>query len=263
MQAAKKNIHGFRYEAGRCEPIEALAVTETPVMLTVNGEDWLVLQCTPLELEALAVGFLFNEGLIRSKDEIASVRVCATGDNVDVWLTHAVEKPAHWQRTSGCTGGVTSATLAVNSTLVNPSPAIDGARLRPDEITALVVRLFEAQDLYKSAGGVHTSALTDGQRILIVAEDIGRHNTLDKIAGRCLLDEIKPAQRVLVTTGRLSSEMVQKAARIGASVVISRTAPSSLSIEMAEQAGITLIGYARRDRFTVYSHPERVISPTP
>ena len=132
--------------------------------------------------------------------------------------------------------------------------------MSPEQVTALLNQLFSVQDLYQSAGGVHTSALSDGKRILISAEDIGRHNTLDKIAGRCLLDGIQPGRRVLITTGRVSSEMMQKAVRIGAAVVISRTAPSSLSIEIAEKSGITLIGYARRDRFTIYCHPQRVVA---
>jgi FdhD protein len=259
MLTAKTNVRCYRFEGGRCQSVETQAVTETSVTLSVNGEDWLALMCTPLEIEALAVGFLFNEGMIHSKDEIASVRVCPTGDNVDVWLTHAVEKPAQWRRTSGCTGGVTGVSTEVKP-VVNPQPFSEGVKLTPEQVTALVNQLFAAQDLYQTAGGVHTSALSDGKSILIAAEDIGRHNTLDKIAGRCLLDGINPRQRVLITTGRVSSEMMQKAARIGASVVISRTAPSSLSIEIAEQSGITLIGYARRDRFTVYCHPQRVVA---
>jgi FdhD protein len=260
MLAAKTNVRCYRFEGGTCQPIETQAITETSVTLTVNGDDWLALMCTPLDIDALAVGFLFNEGLIHSKNEIASVRVCPTGDNVDVWLTHVVEKPAQWRRTSGCTGGVTGVPAVEKHASGGGLPAKDGVTLSPEQITALVTQLFAAQDLYQTAGGVHTSALSDGKRILIATEDIGRHNTLDKIAGRCLLDGINPLQRVLVTTGRVSSEMMQKAARIGASVVISRTAPSSLSIEIAEQSGITLIGYARRDRFTVYCHAERVVT---
>ena len=260
MLSAKKDVTCYRFEGGRCQVTETQAVSETSVTLSVNGEDWLAFMCTPLELEALAVGFMYNEGLLQSKDEIASVRVCPTGDNVDVWLTHAVTKPAQWRRTSGCTGGMTGVSTEIEPPAANPQPSLDGVTLSPEQVTALVSQLFAVQDLYQSTGGVHTSALSDGKRILISAEDIGRHNTLDKIAGRCLLDGIRPRQRVLITTGRVSSEMMQKATRIGAAVVISRTAPSSLSIEIAEKSGITLIGYARRDRFTVYCHPQRVVA---
>jgi FdhD protein len=183
------------------------------------------------------------------------VRACASGDNVDVWLHHAVEQPARWRRTSGCTGGVTA---------VEPdaaAPELRAAPLDPEKISALVEGLFSAQSLYRDTGGVHTSALSDGERIILVAEDIGRHNTLDKLAGRFLLEDVRLENRVLLTTGRISSEMMQKAARLGAGVVISRTSPSSLSIEMARAWGITLIGYARRSRFNVYTHPERLMGP--
>ncbi len=144
-------------------------------------------------------------------------------------------------------------------TQITSQPILDGVVLTPERVCHLIGQLFEAQELYQKVGGVHTSALSDGQQILVRAEDIGRHNTLDKISGRCLLEGIAPAQRILLTTGRISSEMLQKSARIGASVVISRTSPSSLSIRLAEQGLITLIGYAHRHRFNVYTHAERIL----
>jgi FdhD protein len=144
--------------------------------------------------------------------------------------------------------------------LARPEVAFDATRptIRAEAIGALVDQLFEAQSLYRETGGVHTSALSDGERILLVAEDIGRHNTLDKIAGLCMLRRHWPEQRLLITTGRISSEMLQKAARLEAPILISRTSPSSLSIEMAERYGITLIGYARRQRFNLYTNKQRV-----
>jgi FdhD protein len=188
-------------------------------------------------------------------DEVVDVRVCEHGDNVDIWLNRSVEQPQSWRRTSGCTGGVT----AVDA-LARVDVAFDGdqPRVPPEAIGHLVESLFQSQALYRETGGVHTSALSDGERIVIVAEDIGRHNTLDKIAGLCLTNRIWPKTKILITTGRISSEMLQKAARLGAPILISRTSPSSLSIEMAERYGITLIGYARRDRFNVYSNSQRI-----
>ncbi|MFO7585967.1 MAG: formate dehydrogenase accessory sulfurtransferase FdhD [Anaerolineales bacterium] len=254
MRTSKPIEYTF-FRKGKPEVVPAEVIVEKPVNLTVNGELWLTLMCTPIHLEALAIGFLYNEGIIKGMDEVADVRPCENGDNVDVWLTRNVEQPKDWRKTSGCTGGVTSQTESSSGTVGQPN----GACIRPDQVTALAASLFEAQDLYKQTGGVHTSALSDGDRIILSAEDIGRHNTLDKIAGLYLMQKPELAHKILLTTGRISSEMIQKAAKIGAAIVISRTSPSSLSVEIAEKAGITLIGYARRDRFTVYTHPERVI----
>ena len=317
------------YHDGSWERGEAEVIVESSVGLTVNGEFWMTFNCTPLDLEALAVGFLFNEGVIQKKEEIELIQVCERQDNVDVWLNHRVQKPTFWRRTSGCTGGVT----ALDSPLTPPESAevlrqsFDKLRMphvsesevlrqaqhasgtemlqhaphaspedalstshfplptphfplpiphiTPEEVNHLLRLLFETQQLYRSAGGVHTSILSDGVQVLAAAEDIGRHNTLDKIAGLWLLNGRGSSNDYsLVTTGRISSEMMQKAIRIGASRVISCTSPSSLSIRLAEQYGILLIGYARGGRsgtnhrggtdyrFSVYTCQERTVQNT-
>jgi len=258
MITPQKAIQYERYEFKKWKSFDAETIVESPVSLTVNGEVWLTFMCTPLDLEAMSVGFLYNEGILQSMDEVEDVRICEHGDNVDVWLNRSVEQPRSWRRTSGCTGGVT----AVDA-LARVDVSFDGERPRipPEAIGRLVEGLFESQALYRETGGVHTSALSDGEKIVLVAEDIGRHNTLDKIAGLCLMNNVWPETRILITTGRISSEMLQKAARLQSPILISRTSPSSLSIEMAERYGITLIGYARRDRFNVYTHRPRIEFP--
>lgn len=258
MILSKSPIEYIQFEAGAWKNKPADIIVETPVSLTVNGEIWLTFMCTPTDLEAMAVGFLFNEGLIHSIEEVVDVRVCAAGDNVDVWLTSSIEKPDKWRRTSGCTGGITSVDFDTHSDLKTPP---NGILLSPDQIGKLIEMLFDSQDLYRSSGGVHTSALSNGQSIVLVSEDIGRHNTLDKIAGLRLMKHVEVNPSILLTTGRISSEMLQKASRLGASLLISRTSPSSLSIRLADQRGITLIGYARRTSFRVYTHPERLLLP--
>ena len=255
MLTPQKSIHYEQYEFQKWKSFDAETIVETPVSLTVNGEVWLTFMCTPIHLEAMAVGFLYNEGIIETMAEVVDARVCEHCDNVDVWLNRAVTQPASWRRTSGCAGGVTAVDL-----LANPSISLRGIdfAVEADAVGRLVEMLFEAQSLYRETGGVHTSALSDGENILLSAEDIGRHNTLDKIAGLCLMNNIFPEKRILITTGRISSEMLQKAARLNAPILISRTSPSSLSIEMAERYGITLIGYARKHRYNVYSNSHRV-----
>lgn len=255
MISPQKTIHYDRYEFKKWETHDAETIVEAPVSLTVNGKVWLSFMCTPVHLEAMAVGFLFNEGIIARMEEVVDVRLCEHGDNVDVWLDRTVEQPESWRRTSGCTGGVTAVDL-----LARPDVSFsgDGLEVRPEAVEHLVELLFEAQALYRETGGVHTSILSDGEKVIVAAEDIGRHNTLDKIAGLCLMQNAWSPTRILATTGRISSEMLQKAARMQAPILISRTSPSSLSIEMAERYGITLIGYARKHRFNVYTNGHRI-----
>jgi len=261
MPNSSKPIHYYQYKIDRWEKINSEVIIEKAVSLTVNGENWLTFMCTPIDLDAMAIGFLYNEGLINSHQEIASIHVCKNEENVDVWLYHDVKKPVAWYRTSGCTGGVTSVENKIDlSNSIKPK-LYNGALLTPKNITTLIGQLFHSQDVYKVSGGVHTSALSDGDRLHVISEDIGRHNTLDKIAGRCLIEGLNLKRRILLTTGRISSEMLQKSARLGASTVVSRTSPSSLSIQLADLWGITLIGYTRRDRFRIYSHPERLHTP--
>jgi FdhD protein len=252
-----RTIRYIQYLNDGTDLVEGETIVEAPVSLTVNGENWLTFMCTTLQLEELAIGFLFNEGVISNKGELADVRVCEHEDNIDIWLNHSVEKPAKWRRTSGCSGGVTAVELISDGlTALPPTTAI----LTPLQIKALIVRLFESQELYRETGGVHTSILSDGENIIVKAEDIGRHNTLDKIAGALLRLEPVLPHKILITTGRISSEMLQKAARLQVEILISRTSPSSLSIQLAERMGVTLIGYARRNRFNVYAHAERISS---
>jgi FdhD protein len=246
------------YNAGCWEEEQARLITEQPVTLSVNNESWLTFMCTPVDLEGLGVGFLYNENIIQTLEDIASVRVCPGGDNIDIWLNCPVKKPEKWIRTSGCSGGETSVEdNNFPSGLTNPQ---NGVMLPPEMIGIMTNQLLESQDLYRKSGGVHASALSDGEKIILTAEDIGRHNTLDKLAGRSLLEKIKLSKWIVLTTGRITSEMIQKAGRMGATIVISRTSPTSLSVRMAEESGITLVGYARGERFIIYAHPERIHS---
>ncbi len=252
-------VEQILYKVGQRVPIDSEVIVEAPVSLTVNGEIWLTLLCTPIDLEALAVGFLYNESLIQYFDEIDSVHVCSSGNNIDVWINHSVDKPEKWLRTSGCTGGITFVGTEISTTSASVLN-LNETRITPIQVNNFLDELLQAQSLYRIVGGVHTSAVSDGNSILASAEDIGRHNTLDKIAGHCLMEGINLSRRIIVTTGRISSEMLQKSIRLGASVLISRTAASSLSIQMAHAWGITLIGYARRNQFRVYTHPERIVT---
>ncbi len=269
MQSTHQPVTYQRYTPSGFEPVSAEVIAEVPLTLTINGQVWLEFLCTPTYLEALAVGFLFNEGLISSAADLASVHLCAEGDNVDVWTRHPLAKPPVWRRTSGCGGGSTSHLSPAPAASPKPEnsgyaqtagvPAPDFS-IAASALLELMRQLMASQELYHRTRGVHSSAVSDGAALFLQVEDIGRHNTLDKIAGRLLLEAPPLRPRILLTTGRVSSEMLQKAQRIGVSTVVSRTSPTSLSVRMAEEAGITLVGYARKDQFIVYAHPYRILT---
>lgn len=258
--SATRTLRYEEFRDGARRAVEASVIAETAVALNVNGIPWFSFLCTPRDLEALAVGFLYNEGIVSRRSEVVSVSVCARNENVDVCLLRPVPPPSSWQRTSGCGGGVTTTGTAGEN---GPDPIENGgeepaAPFTPAEIGRLADDLLAQQELYGASGGVHMSALSDGDRFVASAEDIGRHNTLDKVAGLCLLEGVNGPRRAIVTTGRVSSEMIQKARRIGVGLVVSRTSPTARSVDLAEAWGITLVGYARRERFLAYSGAARI-----
>lgn len=243
----------FQFNQAGWQAVTQTLISETPVTLSVNGIAWLTFACSAEQLEALAAGFLFNEGVIESAAEIASLRLCENGTHLDAWLTRTVEKPAHWERASGCTGGVTHPGAPRR-----PVPLTAQQQYSPQALLEGMRQLYQVDGLYQESRGLHCSALFDGEGIVLHAADIGRHNTLDKLAGSMLFQSGLPSERVVLTTGRVSSEMLQKCARMGAGVVVSRTAPTHLARFAAVELGVTLVGYARRDHFVLYTHPERV-----
>jgi FdhD protein len=230
---------------------------EAPLSIYVNGLELATFMCTPVQQDALALGFLANEGLISGLDEVVVLHVCAAGTCVDVWLNHSVERPARSIVTSGCGGGLTFDDLSEQI-----EPLNSNRRVKPSQIQRMMRKFNSAGQLYREVRGVHTSALTDGERLLLLAEDVGRHNTLDKLRGLALLQGLDTHDLILLSSGRISSEMLNKAAHMGVPVIASRTSPTSLSVALAQAWGITLIGYARQSRLNVYTGAER-LGPDP
>ena len=228
---------------------------ESEVTLTVNGEVWLGFHCSPDELEHLAAGFLYNESFIESADEISSITVCKSLDGVDIWLNHPCERPVYWNRTSGCQGGVSQKT-GVGVKVKTHTETYTVGEIQ-DHIKIFLTSLAQLGDL---RNGVHSTMLMDGLEVVSCSNDIGRHNTLDKIAGDCLIGKKMLVKPVLLTTGRISSDMVLKADRMGVRLVISLHSISSLAIEIGETLGICLIGHARSPKWGVYTHAEMIIN---
>jgi FdhD protein len=244
------------YEAEN-RSVRGVVPVEAMITLNVNGQALVRLMCTPTALKDLAVGFLFNEGLIKGLGDVAVVELCSGGQGVDVWLEHDIQTPQVRAITSGCSGGTTFEDITASHHHVESDLLVT-----PQDVTALMERLSDASTLYRRAGGIHTAALAAvGEEIGLIcsAEDVGRHNTLDKIAGICLRNGRSTEDGVLLTSGRISSEMVNKVAHMGVPVVVSYTSPTSLSIKLAQAWGVTLIGYTRRRSFRVYAGEERVV----
>lgn len=229
--------------------VDGGVIDEGLLSIYVNGESLATMMCSPLQLEALTVGFLYNEGLIDSADEIGLLQLNQTQSVADVILTRdQVQLPRRMILTTGCGGGVTGQVLSESY------PALESDFVTaPAVITLLMRQLGGAARLYNAVRGVHTAVLGDETGLLVSAEDVGRHNAVDKVAGQALLDGIETRDRILLTSGRISSEMLGKARRMGVPVVASRTAPTSITVELADAWNICVIGYVRQGGMRVYT----------
>ncbi len=224
---------------------------EKDLTVYVNLRELVTILCTPTKLNFLVLGFLYSEGIISGMEDVLMMRVCDEESEVDVRLKKTgVDIPTKRRLTSGCGGGASFTTQGqkVDSEI----------KITPEEILSLMKRLQEKMDLYRFSGGVHASALADVKDLLVVAEDIGRHNTLDKIQGECMLTGLTTKDRLLLSTGRISSEMLLKAARMQVPIIVSRHSPTGSAVLLARDLGIALVGRVRGNRLSVYSHPERL-----
>ncbi len=245
------------YRAGTWQSIQGAVIREVQTCIQVNGQVLARFMATPIDQEALALGFLRSEGFIAGLEDVADVRVSASGECVDVWLRHDIPLPSDEKaiRTAGCGGGVTFDDL----THFRPASFPDIA-LTPDQLIARYYEMRAMEVLYPVTRGVHASALCTPDRVLLLAEDVGRHNTLDKLWGKAMLSGIPTAGGMIVTTGRISSEMLGKAAKMGVPLIASRTSPTSRSVALARAWGMTLAAYIRRGGFRVYAGEERFMS---
>ena len=157
--------------------------------------------------------------------------------------------------TAGCGGGVTFDDLSGEHT-----PLQVELHVKPAQLAKLMRQMHLGATLYQRARGIHTAALADSDTLLMQVEDVGRHNCLDKLAGAALLDGLETLGRIVLTSGRISSEMLNKARRLQTPIVCSRTSPTSLSVALAEAWNITIVAYLRQDRMRVYTHTDRIIT---
>lgn len=246
----------FSYAKGVLQPENSEVVAEFPLALTVNGREIATLVASPHQLNYLVAGFLLLQGFVSRIDDFELLSVCNDYGAANVRIKGALPEKLKPVLTSGCGTGITFST---------PRPfRVDSAHsYTPAQLFALMDELGRQADRYRTHGGIHSAAVGDGERLLLYAEDLGRHNTLDRIAGEALLKGIPLQGLMLVTSGRISTEMAAKAAQLGIAVIASRTSPTDMAVKLCTESGITLIGYLRSGRFQVYAHHERLSLPLP
>jgi FdhD protein len=250
------------YYEGAFEANETDVVREFPLKIVVNGREIATLVCSPHELRYLAAGFLRMQGFVTSSADLVAIDVCERSGVAEVRLREAVPDRLHPILTSGGGAGI-SFSLERPGASGTHLPGPFRREHRPSEVFAMMERLARVAVLYTRHGGTHSSAAGDGRSVFLHAEDLGRHNTVDRIAGEALLAGIDLSGMMLVTSGRVPSEMVAKAAALGISLIASRTTPTDRAVALCREAGIALAGYVRVDRLTIYACPERVAAPAP
>ncbi|MBK8902067.1 MAG: formate dehydrogenase accessory sulfurtransferase FdhD [Anaerolineaceae bacterium] len=240
---------------GEPQPVDGWVVEEAQVCISVNGQELATFMASPRDLEQMAVGFLANEGIIQSAADIRYLHLSKSGTCVDVWLHDlSFEKPRKFIITAGCGGGVTFDDLSSEH-----EPLTVEVQATPEQLAHLMREMHLGAELYQQARGIHTAVLATPDQLLLQVEDLGRHNCLDKLRGAALLDGLETEGRILLSSGRISSEMINKARRLGTPIVCSRTSPTSLSVALADAWNITLVAYLRQNRMRIYTHPERIL----
>ena len=249
-----KEVHV--YSGGKLTRGEADVVGEFPLVLRVNDREIVTLIASPHDLRFLVAGFLRVQGFVSSVDDFLVLSVCNDYGIANVRVKGELPGELKPILTSGCGTGITF-TLPGSGTGEPTKPMPEMEPIAPAAIFALMEQLALKSEKYKSHGGAHSAAVGDTHGgLLLHAEDIGRHNTFDRLAGEALLKGVELAGTLLVTSGRVSAEMAGKAAATGIPLIASRTSPTDMAIKICQDAGITLIGYLRGARFNVYTHPE-------
>jgi FdhD protein len=236
---------------------------EAAVALTYNGGTYAVMMTTPNDLEDFAVGFSLSEGVISSCADINSLDVVRLDDGVELrmWLNEPnaerlQERRRHITGPTGCgLCGIESIAEAMRA----PPIVRQGQQFSPENIMAAMQSLPSHQDLNIETRAVHAAAFWNlASGMVVVREDVGRHNSLDKLSGALARSSVAASAGIILLTSRISVEMVQKSAAIGAPVMVSVSAPTALAVRMADAAGITLVAIARADGFEVFTHPSRI-----
>ena len=239
-------------------PVATSVVTERPLTLFLNAREIVTMMTIGDHPDLLALGFLLNQGMLKADDEITGIDYDADISTIVVRTrrqTNYEDKLKKKVQTSGCAQGTVFGDLMDEIAGITLSPT---ARLKTSWLYRLTRKINMEPSLYLKAGAIHGSVLCQGDRPLVYMEDVGRHNAVDKVAGYMFRNRIDPANKIFYTTGRLTSEMVIKTVKMGLPILISRSGFTAWGVELAQKAGLTLIGRARGARFVALSGAERI-----
>lgn len=256
-------LRAHRLRNGAAEERNEQIVEETPVVLVYNGIPHVVMMATPADLVDFLVGFSMTEELIRAPADLTDIKVVRYGQGIEVQATVPAEceavVAARSRRLTGRTGCGICGTDSIDAVLKQLHPVPTAAPYAPSAVASALQSIVKHQTLNAAAGTVHAAAWArrDGT-VDLVREDVGRHNALDKLIGALLSRGVTPQDGFVLVTSRASFEMVQKTTVLGAPLLVAISGPTGLAVRLAEQAGLTLVGFARGDRLTVYTHSERL-----
>ncbi|MFC2031866.1 formate dehydrogenase accessory sulfurtransferase FdhD [Chloroflexota bacterium] len=256
-----ERLHINRITKGIRQDTEDSVIKEMPLTITLNNRELVTLLCSPHDLKYLAIGFLSSEGLIRTKEEIKQIVADERRGLVRVETIEDKELASEFlfKRlvTSGCGGGASFYRVTDAQWQAKIESPLS---LSATEILDLVKELHRRSQTFRTTGGVHSAALCNTKSILAFNEDIGRHNAIDKIFGECLLKDTPTDGQILMTSGRISSEILLKAVKRSIPILISKSAPTSMAVQFADEFGMTLVGFVRGQRMNVYTHGWRIVT---
>ena len=241
------------YRDGTLTTLDKAPPPERAISLIVDGEELATIACSPVRVIALALGFLRVEDIIQGAADVTLMEVCDEETVVKVRLAPTARRVPHDRKrilTSGCGRGVTFSLDVV--------PVEGGMTVKPEQLMAWMEELLDKASGYKEHGGTHTAGLFGPHGLELIVEDIGRHNTVDRIAGEAILADIDTKGKAILTSGRISSEMLVKTSRLGCGVVASRTSPTELAVSLAIEANVALCGYVRRDQLRIFHDAGRL-----
>lgn len=232
---------------------------EFPLTIYINDIEFATLVCSPDHLEELALGFLASEGVIASKEEILSINLDERGGFCHIVLRKEVQTD-HFQYTKRILGSCCgkSRQFYFQSDADTAKVSMTKQTLSPKQCISLMKEMQETSTIFKETGGIHNASIASPEATLVHRGDIGRHNALDKLYGYCISNHIPVRDKILVFSGRISSEVLTKAAKIGVGIVLSKSAPTDLAINLAHDLNITAAGFIRGDSFNVYTHAWRI-----